>query len=154
MEDYVRHPAHELFVQVLLFAREIIPVMERELAPVTSLTFQEMHLLRSVVVDGPRTIGQLRYRQQVTRQYVHTTLKSLESQGLVERQANPRHKRSPLFAATEAGQQLWRSIHDRSKEAVDPFTQDIASEDVATTTATLKALREKFRSHRVSSERK
>jgi DNA-binding MarR family transcriptional regulator len=143
-----------LFVQVLLFAREIIPVMEQELAPVTSLSFQEMHLLRCLVVDGPRTIGQLRYRQQLTRQYVHTTLKSLESRGFVERQPNPRHKRSPLFAATEAGQQLWRDIHERSRQAVDPFIQDIAEEDVATTTATLKTLREKFRSHRVRTEGK
>ncbi len=154
MENFTRHPAHELFVQVLLFAREIIPVMERELAPVTTLSFQEMHLLRCLVVDGPRTIGQLRYRQQLTRQYVHTTLKFLENQGLVERRPNPRHKRSPLFAATEVGQRLWRGIHDKSKEAVDPFAQDIPGEDVVTTTATLKKLREKFRSHRVRTERK
>ena len=60
-------------------------------------------LLRSINVDGPRTVPQIARALGLARQRIQKIVDEAETGGVVSRQTNPDHKRSQIVALTRGG---------------------------------------------------
>jgi DNA-binding MarR family transcriptional regulator len=65
---------------------------------------------------------------------------ALLEDGFLESRPNPRHKRSPLFALTHVGRELFRKIRAAESELLDKLFADIPTDDIECTRRTLEAM--------------
>ena len=100
-------------------------------------------VLRNLAANGPMTVPQIAALRPVSRQFVQRVVNALEADGLVERQPNPSHRRSPLVAMTEAGAALLNDYAAREAPLLEAARRAVRSdEDAATAVAVLRDVRE------------
>src|SRR5690242_12504078 len=63
----------------------------------------ERGILLQLASDGPQTVPSMARERSKSRQHVQVIVDRLSERGLLERRANPRHKRSVVIALTRAG---------------------------------------------------
>ncbi len=81
---------------------------------------------------------------KVSRQHVQTTVNSLLSQGLVNTQKNPRHKRSPHIKLNSEGRKLFDAVLIKDEETIEKLFSHLAKNDVQITRKTLQSLLDKL----------
>ena len=86
------------------------------------------------------SVPEIAARYQVSRQHIQVTVNALLEDGFLQSRPNPRHKRSPLFALTHVGRELFRKIRASETELLDKLFADIPTEDVECTRRTLQAM--------------
>lgn len=91
--------------------------------------------------NDPATVPTMARGRGVTRQHIQTIVNGLESEGLIEPEANPAHKRSPLFALTTKGEALIQSIAETEAVLVAPLVGVLDSDRLAAATETLATVR-------------
>jgi len=67
----------------------------------------------------PSTVPDIARARGVTRQHVQTIVNALRAVGLVQTQANPAHRRSPLIALTTPGAELIVRITRRETDLLE-----------------------------------
>ena len=97
-------------------------------------------VLEFLYPDAELPVPEIATRYQVSRQHVQVTVNALLEDGFLESRPNPRHKRSPLFALTHVGRELFRKIRAAESELLDTLFADIPTEDVEATRRTLEAM--------------
>ena len=70
---------------------------------------------------SPPTVPQIGRSLGHPRQVVQRAVDTLEQQGLIEKQANPDHKRAPLLVATDRGWQLKEASDARALAVAEAF---------------------------------
>lgn len=102
------------------------------------LTSARWQMLGALALAGrPLTTPQVAARMGVTRQGAQKQLNLLAEAGLVEPRDNPRHKRSPLFALTPHGQEVFASVDERWHRHVTQLAAAFSTGDLATTARVL-----------------
>jgi DNA-binding MarR family transcriptional regulator len=86
------------------------------------------------------SVPEIAARYQVSRQHIQVTVNTLLEDGFLESHPNPRHKRSPLFALTPVGCELFRKIRAAESELLETLFAGIAPADVECTRHTLHTL--------------
>jgi DNA-binding MarR family transcriptional regulator len=86
------------------------------------------------------SVPEIATRYQVSRQHVQVTVNALLEDGLLESRSNPRHKRSPLFALTRVGRELFSRIRAAESELLDALFAGIPMDDIECTRQTLEAM--------------
>ena len=104
------------------------------------LTAADRAVLEFLYPDTRLTVPEIARRHQVSRQHVQVTVNRLLDQGLLESQANPRHKRSVLIALTESGRATFSRIRHAEAGRIDEMFADVEIADIATTRRTLETL--------------
>ncbi len=83
---------------------------DRLVAPL-DLTSARWQVLGAIALAAtPRTVPQIAEAMGMTRQGALKQVAKLEADGFLSSLANPRHKRSPLYALTEKGADAYRSV--------------------------------------------
>ena len=83
---------------------------DRLVAPL-DLTSARWQVLGAIALAAtPRTVPQIAEAMGMTRQGALKQVAKLEADGFLSSRANPRHKRSPLYALTEKGADAYRSV--------------------------------------------
>ncbi len=100
--------------------------------------------LRSLARDGPQTVPRLARARPVSRQRIQKLADELAADGLVEFIDNPAHRRSRLVRLTAEGEAAYEEITGRLLGMCEALAEDMAEEDLHTTTAVLAALRRKL----------
>ena len=95
--------------------------------------------------DNKLTVPEIATRYQVSRQHVQVTVNGLLQKGLLEHEANPRHKRSPLIALSDLGREAFAEIRNNETELLDRLFDNVADSDLLTTTRTLRTLYDQLR---------
>ena len=90
--------------------------------------------------DEMLSVPEIAARDQVSRQHIQVTVNTLLEDGFLESHPNPRHRRSPLFALTPVGRELFRKIRAAESELLDTLFTGIAPADVECTRRTLHTL--------------
>ena len=90
--------------------------------------------------DDALSVPEIAARCQVSRQHIQVTVNALLEDGFLESRPNPRHKRSPLFALSPIGRELFRKIRAAESEVLDTLFAGIAADDVECTRRTLHAM--------------
>ena len=104
------------------------------------LTAADRAVLEFLDRDGPLAVPEIAARYQVSRQHIQVTVNTLLEDGFLESRPNPRHKRSPLFALTPVGSDLFRKIRSAEAELLDTLFAGIGADDVECTRRTLKTM--------------
>ena len=97
-------------------------------------------VLEFLYPDAELSVPEIATRYQVSRQHVQVTVNALLEDGFLESRPNPRHKRSPLFALTHVGRELFKKIRAAESELLDMLFADIPTEDIEATRRTLEAM--------------
>jgi DNA-binding MarR family transcriptional regulator len=97
-------------------------------------------VLEFLYPDEGLSVPEIATRYQVSRQHIQVTVNALLEDGFLESRPNPRHKRSPLFALTHVGRELFRKIRAHESELLDKLFADIPTGDVDCTRRTLEAM--------------
>lgn len=90
--------------------------------------------------DDALSVPEIAARYQVSRQHIQVTVNTLLEDGFLESRPNPRHKRSPLFALSPVGRELFRKIRAAESEMLDTLFAGIAADDVECTRRTLQTM--------------
>ena len=101
-------------------------------------------ILRGLARYGPQSVPALARARSVTRQNVQPVVDALVSEGLAVAVANPRHRRSPLFAITARGSALVGQMDDNDARVLAAVGAGLSAADLATTSRTLRRVRERF----------
>jgi DNA-binding MarR family transcriptional regulator len=104
------------------------------------LSAADRAVLEFLYPDAMLSVPEIASRYQVSRQHIQVTVNTLLEDGFLESQPNPRHKRSPLFALTPVGRELFRKIRAAESELLDTMFADITADDVECTRRTLRTL--------------
>lgn len=97
-------------------------------------------VLEFLYPDESLSVPEIATRYQVSRQHIQVTVNALLEDGFLMSRPNPRHKRSPLFALTAVGRELFRKIRLAESELLDKLFADIPTDDIECTRRTLEAM--------------
>ena len=97
-------------------------------------------ILEFLYPDAELSVPEIATRYQVSRQHVQVTVNALLEDGFLESRPNPRHKRSPLFALTHVGRELFTKIRTAESAVLDTLFTDIPPDDIECTRHTLEAM--------------
>ncbi|WP_157727452.1 MarR family winged helix-turn-helix transcriptional regulator [Stappia sp. ES.058] len=110
----------------------------------TGIGVGERAVLALLVESGPLSVPAIGRALFLPRQNVQKWVDGLRAADLVERRANPAHRRSYLIAATEAGRRLFAEIRKREDAAVADLAARLSPADVNVATQVLSACLEHF----------
>jgi DNA-binding MarR family transcriptional regulator len=91
---------------------------------------------------GPITVPRLAAMRPVSRQYVQRLVDQLERDGLVEKQANAAHRRSPTIALTALGAEHLADMLARERPIVECLATALPPDEAAALIASLGRVRE------------
>ena len=97
-------------------------------------------VLEFLYPDEALSVPDIAARYQVSRQHIQVTVNALLEDGFVVSRPNPRHKRSPLFALSHVGRELFSKIRAAESELLDKLFADIPTDDIERTRRTLQAM--------------
>lgn len=142
--DDHRTPEGETATQVILSIFRVNGLLLAAgdlLAAGEDLTSARWQVLGAIALaERPLTVPQIARRMGLTRQSVHTTVKRLVRDGLLELAPNADHRRSPLVCLTEHGETTYTAIDRRQAVWVNRLAGGIDRSDLETTARVLDEL--------------
>lgn len=116
-----------------------------ELAAVDGLTGAQALVLTAVVRAGrPPTVAQIGRSLGRARQSVQRLADLLAARELLVRKENPDDRRAPSLVPTLAGREVYERIERRSRSWSARITDEMDENDLLTTIATLRQLRDRL----------
>jgi DNA-binding MarR family transcriptional regulator len=98
-------------------------------------------VLELVHQAGPAPVPEMARRRNVSRQHIQLLVNALLSEGLVEAQENPAHRRSPVIALTTKGRATIRRMLEREQKLLARMDLRVGAHQLAAATKTLGAVR-------------
>ena len=111
----------------------------------TGLTVRSRAVLEVLARDGPQSVPQLAQALEIQRQYVQLMVNDCIAAGLVEKQPNPRHKRSPLIVLTGEASDLIATIRANETAVLAKIAQNLKSENIETALSVAQHVLSAFR---------
>jgi len=109
------------------------------------LTSARWQVLGAISLEGrPLTAPQVAQAMGITRQGALKQLDRMEEEGLVARQPNPRHERSPLYTLTARGEAVYAQAMALNERWVADLAQGFKNAELDTTLTTLSRLYERL----------
>ena len=112
------------------------------------ITAAERAVLEFLYPDQQYSVPDIARRYDVSRQHIQVTVNALLERGLLEREENPRHKRSPLIRLARGGRDTFAAIRRSEIEFIDRIFAEVTARDLATTRRTLKQLHDTLKERR------
>ncbi len=94
----------------------------------------EFGVLRTLVREGPQTVPAIARARPVSRQHCQTIVNGLAAQGMVETLDNPRHRKSKLVRATDAGRARFEAMTAQFTALAGAFAPRFTANEVAIAT--------------------
>jgi DNA-binding MarR family transcriptional regulator len=105
------------------------------------LTAARWQVLGAVALAGrPLTVPQIGRRMGLTRQSVQASVNRLLTEGLIQADANPDHRRSPLIRLTELGRAKYAALQRRQARWINELAAGLKASELATTARVLQEL--------------
>ena len=104
------------------------------------LSAADRAVLEFLYPDAALSVPEIAARYQVSRQHIQVTVNTLLEDGFLESRPNPRHKRSPLFALTQVGRELFNKIRAAESALLDELFANIALHDIECTRRSLRTM--------------
>lgn len=106
----------------------------------SGLSVAEWRVLAQLAISSPASVRQLAEQAFVDRAEVSRAAASLEAKGYVERQDNPKDRRSPLLYCSERGRALARRVSAQRREFHKSMTGLLSPEQVQALDSAMLAL--------------
>ncbi len=132
-------PAYELIWKVRRTFRAMASFSDDILEPF-SISAAERAAMEFVHAWGPMSVPDLARNFHVSRQNIQIRVNGLLKRGLMEKRANPAHKKSALIALTAEGAALFAKVRETEKAVVNTLFKDIDDDEIRGASATLSKL--------------
>ena len=96
---------------------------------------------------GPRTAPELARQRPVSRQHIQTVVNELMLAGLVRREPNPAHRRSPRIALTDNGRAALKTIAAREAKLLARSAPSVSPSDLVSATRLFDRLEQDLTQH-------
>jgi DNA-binding MarR family transcriptional regulator len=124
--------ATEVILSTFRLAGLLISVGD-QLAAEYRLTSARWQVLGAIALaERPLTVPQIARRMGLTRQTVHTTVRRLVDDGLVELVPNPDHRRSQLVSMTESGRARYQALDEQQVAWINQLAAGLSASDLET----------------------
>ena len=125
------------------------------LAAEEGLTSARWQVLGAVAMAAqPLTLPQIARRMALTRQSVQASVNRLRSDGLIEADENPDHRRSPLIRLTELGREKYAALQRRQVAWINELAAGLNVPELATAVRILDVLTDRLAHARNGREEK
>ena len=135
--------AHSSHYEITWLIRRLFRAMARQAdtyLQAHGLSAADRAVLEFLYPDTALSVPEIATRYQVSRQHIQVTVNALLEDGFLESRPNPRHKRSPLYALTHVGRELFRKVRSAESDLLDQLFADIPANDIDSTQRTLEAM--------------
>ncbi len=133
-------PLEELLNEVRLLWHRLVDVGTR-LHVREPVTLGMRAVLETLARDGDGTVPAIARRRHVTRQHIQALVDALVERKLVERTANPAHRRSPIVRLTPAGAHALRRMKAREARFLAGRRFGVSARELGRAAAALRAVR-------------
>jgi DNA-binding MarR family transcriptional regulator len=116
--------------RITLLAKLLDRWNTRLLQSSSGLSVAEWRVLAQLSISSPASVRQLAEQAWVDRAEVSRAAASLERRGYIERQDNPKDRRSPMLFCTERGKALARKVSPIRQEFHRSLTDMLTPEQV------------------------
>lgn len=123
--------------------RRLARAVEAKLAG-TGVTVGMRAVMEVLEEAGPLSVPETGRVLFLARQQIQLIMNALEEAGHVERRRNPAHKRSPLFALTEAGATAFGEIRAKENDEIDAVCELFSEADLQSAQKVLCAMLDHF----------
>jgi DNA-binding MarR family transcriptional regulator len=123
---------------LLLAAGDILAAREG----LTAARWQVLGAL--ALAERALTVPQIARRMGLTRQAVQASVNRLRSEGLVDADENPDHRRSPLIAMTELGAAKYAALERRQIDWINELAAGLKRSELATAAWVLQELSQRL----------
>jgi len=106
----------------------------------SGITAAERAVLEFLFPGQRYSVPDIARRYDVSRQHIQVTVNGLVERGLLRREDNPQHKRSPLIRLSRSGRETFAAIRREETAFIDAVFAGVDVGDLATTRRTLKRL--------------
>jgi DNA-binding MarR family transcriptional regulator len=138
------HVAEDLILTTFR-ANGLLTAAGEELAAGEGLTAARWQVLGALATArAALTVPQIARRMGLTRQSVQATVNRLLGDELVEAEANPEHRRSPLIRLTKAGRARYRALERRQKVWLEAMAAGMSVKELETTARVLGELSDRI----------
>jgi DNA-binding MarR family transcriptional regulator len=100
--------------------------------------------LRSLKVEGPRTVAQFARGRLVSRQHIQKLAYEMEEAGLIEFFVNPTHRRSPLMRLTARGEARVRRLGALARDFAESIVGGMSEKKLKVAAGVLRSLRDRL----------
>jgi len=114
------------------------------LAADEGLTAARWQVLGAVALARPLTVPQIARRMGLTRQSVQASVNRMLGDALIEADANPDHRRSPLIRLTELGSAKYAELERRQTTWINALAAGLTASELATAARILRELSNKL----------
>ena len=135
--------AHSSHYEITWLIRRLFRAMARRAdtyLQAHGLSAGDRAVLEFLYPDTALSVPEIATRYQVSRQHIQVTVNALLEDGFLESRPNPRHKRSPRYALTHVGRELFRKVRSAESDLLDQLFADIPANDIDSTQRTLEAM--------------
>ncbi len=98
-------------------------------------------IILDAVEDGPSTVAQIARRRNIARQAIQRVADSLEHDGLIAYEANPRHRRAKLLRPTPEGRAALHDISVAQRAWADALGEVLGEDELRRTTEAVSRIR-------------
>jgi DNA-binding MarR family transcriptional regulator len=98
-------------------------------------------VLERILLGGAATVPDIARARGVSRQHIQQQVDALTNAGLVERQKNPAHRRSPLIALSDRGRALIQNLRAEELDALSQLQVGVSDNAVVEAAQVLSAWR-------------
>ena len=109
--------------------------------PGSEVTVAMRAVLERLLLEGPATVPSMARARGVSRQHIQQQVDTLLAKGLLEREANPAHRRSPILALSDKGRALIQTMRSEELHALSRLQPGVSDSAVTEATQVLAALR-------------
>jgi DNA-binding MarR family transcriptional regulator len=134
---FVFGPSHIPY-RILLLGKMIDRVTAQHVRDMARLSLAEWRVLTHVEMIGKCSAAQVASIAYSDRAEVSRALGSLEKRGFVQREANPRNRKSSLVSLTEAGKAVHSAIRGERGKFYEQWLTDLSDAERAALNASLE----------------
>lgn len=87
-------------------------------------------VMESLAEGDAQTVPDIAKSKGVSRQHIQVNMDGLLAKGLAQSRNNPAHKRSPLYALTSAGEEVFAKVRQRETVILTRLSQTLDSESL------------------------
>jgi len=131
----------DLFVETRMLFRSLRGVAGR-IHQGGAQTAARRSILVELAQSGPQTVPAMADARHLTRQAIQGFVNALAEEGLVERFANPEHKRSWLWRTTKAGRTVVVGMRERERGVVGDLKVRAQTQQIADACRVLAEVRQ------------
>jgi DNA-binding MarR family transcriptional regulator len=117
--------------RILLLAKMIDRVSSQQVREQAGMSLAEWRVISQVELMGSCSASEIANAAYVDRAEVSRAVAALESRGLIQREPNPRNRKSSLILLTAEGRKIYVAVREQRRPIYEEWLRDLSERERA-----------------------